>query len=238
MSWAPCSNSTFTALSQARTFPLWQPGAGRAFVNVGKGRRAVMAWYAKFDGVDGSSKHKDQQGGATWRREHAAATRRAAAARASAASAARCTSRTSRSGIISDKATPKLLEAAVKGKVFKKVEIHGTATYGDAGEQVYLEGRAGERADHHLPARRAGQQRRDGRSEPVAQLREVQDDVHRVRQGRQPRATSNSSGRSKRANSARRVRLRDVEQLPAAGGDPVRGRAPCGGGGGEQMRWP
>lgn len=32
----------------------------------------------------------------------------------------------------------KLLEAAVKGKVFKKVEIHGTATYGDAGEQVYL----------------------------------------------------------------------------------------------------
>ena len=41
-------------------------------------------------------------------------------------------------GIISDKATPKLLEAAVKGKVFKKVEIHGTATYGDAGEQTYL----------------------------------------------------------------------------------------------------
>ena len=26
------------------------------------------------------------------------------------------------------KALPKLLEAAVKGKVFKKVEIHGTAT--------------------------------------------------------------------------------------------------------------
>ena len=41
-------------------------------------------------------------------------------------------------GIIADKATPKLLEAAVKGKVFKKVEIHGTATYGDAGEQTYL----------------------------------------------------------------------------------------------------
>jgi predicted ribosomally synthesized peptide with nif11-like leader len=27
------------------------------------------------------------------------------------------------------KSLPKLLEAAVKGKVFKKVEIHGTATY-------------------------------------------------------------------------------------------------------------
>jgi predicted ribosomally synthesized peptide with nif11-like leader len=35
------------------------------------------------------------------------------------------------------KALPKLLEAAIKGKVFKKVEIHGTATYGDAGEQLY-----------------------------------------------------------------------------------------------------
>ena len=41
-------------------------------------------------------------------------------------------------GIITDKALPKLLEAAVKGQVFKKVEIHGTATYGNAGEQVYL----------------------------------------------------------------------------------------------------
>jgi len=41
-------------------------------------------------------------------------------------------------GILNDIGTPKLLEAAVKGKVFKKVEIHGTATYGDAGEQVYL----------------------------------------------------------------------------------------------------
>ena len=57
-----------------------------------------MAWYAKFDGVDGSALHKDH----------------------------------------TDKSLPKLLEAAVKGKVFKKVEIHGTATYGDAGEQVYL----------------------------------------------------------------------------------------------------
>ena len=28
------------------------------------------------------------------------------------------------------KALPKLLEAAVKGHVFTKVEIHGTATYG------------------------------------------------------------------------------------------------------------
>ena len=35
------------------------------------------------------------------------------------------------------KALPKLMEAAVKGKVFKKVEIHGTATYGDAGEQTF-----------------------------------------------------------------------------------------------------
>jgi type VI secretion system secreted protein Hcp len=37
-----------------------------------------------------------------------------------------------------DKATPKLMEAIAKGKVFAKVEIHMTATYGDAGEQTYL----------------------------------------------------------------------------------------------------
>lgn len=30
--------------------------------------------------------------------------------------------------VFGGKATPKLLEAAIKGKVFKKVEIHGTAT--------------------------------------------------------------------------------------------------------------
>ena len=29
------------------------------------------------------------------------------------------------------KALPKLMEAAIKGKVFKQVEIHGTATYSD-----------------------------------------------------------------------------------------------------------
>jgi type VI secretion system Hcp family effector len=40
-------------------------------------------------------------------------------------------------GIISDKATPKLLEAAVKGKVFKKIEIDGTTKRGDT-DVVYL----------------------------------------------------------------------------------------------------
>ena len=41
-------------------------------------------------------------------------------------------------GVTGGKSLPRLLEAAIKGKVFKKVEIHGTATYGDAGEQTYL----------------------------------------------------------------------------------------------------
>lgn len=81
-------------------------------------------------------------------------------------------------GIITDKALPKLMEAAVKGKVFKKVEIHGTATYGDAGEQVLPGARAGERPDHELSARRSRQQCSDRRSQPVAELREVQERVH------------------------------------------------------------
>ena len=41
-------------------------------------------------------------------------------------------------GIINDIGTSKLLEAAVKETVFKKVEIHATAIYGERGEQVFL----------------------------------------------------------------------------------------------------
>ncbi len=41
-------------------------------------------------------------------------------------------------GIINDRALPKLLEAAVKGELFNKVQIHGAATVGKD-EQNYLE---------------------------------------------------------------------------------------------------
>ena len=98
-----------------------------------------MAWYAKFDGIDGSALHKDHKGwinvshcehegeqgrrgrhrrGTRWRQD---APRRHLARHHHRQGAARSCSK-----------------AAVKGQVFKKVEIHGTATYGNAGEQVYL----------------------------------------------------------------------------------------------------
>ena len=98
-----------------------------------------MAWYAKFDGVDGSGLHKDHK---AWcnvasvnMSGHTAGGEGTEVERVGGKMHLEDISL----GIITDKkALPKLLEAAVKGKVFKKVEIHGTATYGDASEQVYL----------------------------------------------------------------------------------------------------
>lgn len=95
-----------------------------------------MAWYAKFDGVDGSSVHRHHK---AWCN---VASLNMSGHKAGGAGAGRVGGKMHLDditiGIMTDKALPKLLEAAVKGKVFKKVEIHGTATYGDAGEQVYL----------------------------------------------------------------------------------------------------
>ena len=99
-----------------------------------------MAWYAKFDGVDGSGSQKD----------HKAWCNVASVNMSGHKEGGEGTGEVGRvggkmhlddisMGIITDKkALPKLLEAAVKGKVFKKVEIHGTATSGDASEQAYL----------------------------------------------------------------------------------------------------
>jgi len=97
-----------------------------------------MPWYVKFDGVDGSSKAKNHihwinaasvnMGG------HKAGGGGTGVGRVGGKMHLEDIS----IGIINDIGTPKLLEAAVKGTVFKTVVIHGTATYGDAGEQVYL----------------------------------------------------------------------------------------------------
>src|SRR5262245_29657975 len=97
-----------------------------------------MARYAKFDGVDVSSQHKDHK---NWINV-ACCNMGGHKAGGGGTGVGRVGGKMHLDdislGIITDKALPKLLEAAVKGKVFKKVEIHGTATYGDAGEQVYL----------------------------------------------------------------------------------------------------
>ena len=98
-----------------------------------------MAWYAKFDGVYGSGLHKDHK---AWcnvasvnMSGHTAGGEGTEVERVGGKMHLEDISL----GIITDKkALPKLLEAAVKGKVFKKVEIHGTARSGNDSEQVYL----------------------------------------------------------------------------------------------------
>lgn len=97
-----------------------------------------MAWYAKFDGVDGSSKQKDHDKWVSVASCNMGGHKAGGGGTGVGRVGGKMHLEDISLGIISDKATPKLLEAAVKGKVFKTVEIHGTATYGDSGEQTYL----------------------------------------------------------------------------------------------------
>ena len=97
-----------------------------------------MAWYAKFDGVDGSALHKDHKAWINVNSVNMSGHKAGGGGTGVGRVGGKMHLEDISMGIITDKALPKLLEAAVKGKVFKKVEIHGTATYGDAGEQTYL----------------------------------------------------------------------------------------------------
>jgi len=97
-----------------------------------------MAWYVKFDGVDGSSVQKDHGGWCNASRVNMTAHKAGGGGTGSGRVGGKMHLDDISLGILTDKALPKLIEAAVKGKVFKKVDIHGTATYGNAGEQVYL----------------------------------------------------------------------------------------------------
>jgi type VI secretion system secreted protein Hcp len=97
-----------------------------------------MAWYAKFDGVDGSSAQKDHKKWCSVASVNMGGHKAGGGGTGVSRVGGKMHLEDISLGIISDKATPKLLEGAVKGKVFKKVEIHGTATYGDGGEQTYL----------------------------------------------------------------------------------------------------
>ncbi len=97
-----------------------------------------MAWYAKFDGVDGSAAQKDHKNWCHCANVNLAGHKAGQGGTGVGRVGGKMHLEDVSIGIISDKALPKLLEAAAKGKVFSKVEIHGTATYGDAGEQVYL----------------------------------------------------------------------------------------------------
>ncbi len=90
-----------------------------------------MALFIKFDGVDGEAKDKDHKQWSdllsmSWGVHKAGAG---------------ATGQTRRRGVATvddvvitkefDKSSPKLAEAVLSGKVFPKVEIHNTATYGE-----------------------------------------------------------------------------------------------------------
>lgn len=97
-----------------------------------------MAWYVKFDGVDGSSQHKDHKGWCIANSCNMSGHKAGSGGTGVSRVGGKMHIEDVQLGIITDKGLPKLLEASVKGKVFPKVTVHGTATYGDAGEQTYL----------------------------------------------------------------------------------------------------
>ena len=97
-----------------------------------------MAWYAKFDGIEGSSVHNAHAGWCNVAHVNMAGHKAGGGATGSGRVGGKMHLDDISLGVMTDKGLPKLLDAAVKGKVFKKVEIHGTATYGNSGEQVYL----------------------------------------------------------------------------------------------------
>ena len=97
-----------------------------------------MAWYVKFDGIDGSSVQKDHKGWCNASNVNMRGNKAGGGGTGVGRVGGKMHLDDITLGIITDKALPKLMEAAVKGQVFKTVDIQGTATYGNAGEQTYL----------------------------------------------------------------------------------------------------
>jgi type VI secretion system secreted protein Hcp len=97
-----------------------------------------MALFIKFDGVDGEANDKDHKAWSnllsfSWGLHKAGAG---------------ATGATRRRGVVTvedvviskeyDKSSPKLAESVCMGKIFPKVEIHDTTTYGDGNRAVFL----------------------------------------------------------------------------------------------------
>jgi type VI secretion system secreted protein Hcp len=97
-----------------------------------------MALFIKFDGIDGECQDKDHKSWSdllsfTWGLHKAGAG---------------ATGQTRRRGVVTvedvvvtkelDKASPKLAEAVCVGKIFPKVEIHDTTTYGEGARATFL----------------------------------------------------------------------------------------------------
>jgi type VI secretion system secreted protein Hcp len=97
-----------------------------------------MAWYAKFDGIDGSASQSLHQNWINCASVNFGGHKAGGGGTGVGRVGGKMHLEDISIGIIHDRSTAKLLEAAVKGKVFKKVEIHGTAISGKD-EQTYLE---------------------------------------------------------------------------------------------------
>ena len=97
-----------------------------------------MALFIKFDGIDGESQDKDHKSWSdllsfSWGLHKAGAG---------------TTGQTRRRGVVTvedvvvtkqvDKSSPKLAEGVCLGKIFPKVEIHDTTTYGDGARATFL----------------------------------------------------------------------------------------------------
>lgn len=98
---------------------------------------AYAAMYIKFDGIDGEAQDKDHR---YWSDVMTCDWQVSTSATSSDATRTRGDTIV-RPIIITkkiDKASPKICEALLKGKIFPKVEIHLTASYTDAGRVTYL----------------------------------------------------------------------------------------------------
>ena len=87
-----------------------------------------MAWYAKFDGVDGSSEQSNHKGWCLVSTCSMSGYKAGSGGTGVTRVGGKMNLKDIQLGIVTDKALPKLLEAAVKGNVFKTVTIEATAT--------------------------------------------------------------------------------------------------------------
>jgi type VI protein secretion system component Hcp len=96
------------------------------------------AWYAKFDGIDGSASEKLHVGWTKCASMNIGGYKAGGGGTGVGRVGGKMHLEDVSIGIISDRSVPKLLEGAVKGKVFRKVEIHGTVPNGKSPEWIYL----------------------------------------------------------------------------------------------------
>src|SRR5690349_13673541 len=97
-----------------------------------------MPWYVKFDDIKGSSKAKDHVHWINAVSVNMGSQRAGGGGTGVGRVGGKMHLEDISIGILNDIGTPELLAATVRGKVFKKVEIHATRTFEDVGEQVYL----------------------------------------------------------------------------------------------------